>query len=83
MFQKYTKAAEFIVDGRKKLGKIEIGPWFKWFSGNQLEKFRMRFDIGTTEKLSKDLLLHGYLAYGFKTERYQGKADINYKIPRK
>ena len=81
LFQKYTRAAEFIVDGRRKFGKIEIGPWFKWFSGNQLEKFRVRFDLGTTEKFSKDLLLHGYLAYGFRTERYHGKVDINYKIP--
>lgn len=81
IFKKYTNAAEFIVDGRKKFGKIEIGPWFRWFSGNQLEKLRMRFDIGTTEKFSKYLLMHGYVAYGFKTERYHGKVDINYKIP--
>jgi hypothetical protein len=50
LFKKYTNAAEFIVDGRKKFGKIEIGPWFRWFSGNQLEKFRMRFDLATTDK---------------------------------
>ena len=29
LFKKYTNTLEFIVDGRKKLGKIEIGPWYK------------------------------------------------------
>jgi hypothetical protein len=81
LFKKYTNAAEFIVDGRKKFGKIEIGPWYRWFSGNQLEKLRLRFDLGTTEKFSKSLLLHGYLAYGTATRTYNGKVDVNYKIP--
>jgi hypothetical protein len=83
LFKKYTNAAEFIVDGRKKLGKIEIGPWFRWFSGNQLEKLRLRFDLGTTEKFSQNLLLHGYLAYGTATNTFNGKIDANYKLPGK
>ncbi|MCW3107522.1 MAG: hypothetical protein JWQ09_2028 [Segetibacter sp.] len=81
LFKKYTNAAAFIVDGRKKLGKIEIGPWFRWLSGNQLEKLRMRFDLATTEKFSKKLLLHGYVAYGTATGTFNGKTDLNYKIP--
>jgi len=81
-FIKYTKAITFIFDGHKKYGDIEIGPWYKWVSGNQLERFRMRFDLGTTERFSKDLRLHGYLAYGFKDGRYKGRMDITYKLPR-
>ncbi len=80
-FVHYTKVLTFIFDGHKKLGAIEIGPWFKWFSGNQLEKIRMRFDIGTTEQFSKHLRLHSYLAYGFKDNRFKGRADITYKLP--
>lgn len=80
-FIKYTKALTFIFDGHKKLGAIEIGPWFKWVSGNQLERFRMRFDLGTTEQFSKNLRLHGYLAYGFKDAKFKGRADITYKLP--
>jgi hypothetical protein len=80
-FIKYTKALTFIFDGHKKLGKIEIGPWFKWISGNQLERLRLRFDLGTTEEFSKNLRLHGYLAYGFKDNAFKGRADITYKLP--
>lgn len=80
-FVKYTKALTFIFDGHKKFGAIEIGPWYKWVSGNQQERFRMRFDLGTTEQFSKYLRLHGYLAYGFKDARWKGRMDLSYKIP--
>lgn len=80
-FIKYTKAVTFLFDGHKKLGMIEIGPWYKWVSGNQLERFRMRFDLGTTEKFSKYLRLHGYLAYGFKDGRWKGRGDITFRLP--
>lgn len=80
-FIRYTKAITFIFDGHKKLGAVEIGPWFKWISGNQLEKIRLRFDLGTTEQFSKYLRLHGYLAYGFKDGRWKGRGDITFKFP--
>ncbi len=81
LFKKYTNTLSFIVDGRKKMGKIEIGPWYKWISRNQLEKMRVRFDLATTEKFSKPLFLHGYLAYGFGDQALKGKGEINYKFP--
>lgn len=80
-FIRYTKALTFIFDGHKKYGDIEIGPWYKWISGNQLERLRTRFDLGTTEQFSKYLRLHGYLAYGFKDARFKGRADVTYRLP--
>ena len=80
-FIQYTKVITFVFGGYKKLGAVEIGPWYKWISGNQLEKFRMRFDLGTTEDFSKYLRLHGYLAYGFKDGEWKGRADVTYKLP--
>ena len=81
VFKKYSETLEFIFDGHKKLGKFEIGPWFKWISGNQLEKIRLRFDLGTTDLFSKYIRLHTYIAYGFKDNRFKGKFDVNYIIP--
>lgn len=78
-FKKYSDALTFIFDGHKKLGKLEIGPWYKWMSGNQHEKIRLRFDLGTTEQFSKQLRLHGYVAYGFKDDKLKGKFDVTYK----
>ncbi|MBV9986706.1 MAG: carboxypeptidase-like regulatory domain-containing protein [Chitinophagaceae bacterium] len=81
VFKKYMNVITFIVDGHKKLGKLEIGPWYKWISGNQLERLRMRFDLGTTEDFSKYVRLHGYLAYGFKDGAFKGRFDVNYRLP--
>ncbi len=80
-FIKYTNALTFLLDGHKKLGAVEIGPWYKWVSGNQLERIRLRFDLGTTAEFSKYLRLHGYLAYGFRDNRFKGKFDVTYRLP--
>jgi hypothetical protein len=81
LFKKYVDEVTFIVDGRKQLGKIEIGPWFKWISGNQLERVRVRFDVATTRLFSEKLWLHGYLAYGFRDKALKGKGEFTYKFP--
>ena len=81
VFKKYSDWFTFILDGHHKLGKYEIGPWFKWISGNQLEQFRFRFDLGTTALFNENLRLHGYLAYGTRDGRLKGKADITYRFP--
>lgn len=83
VFKKYMNTFLFIVDGRKNLGKIEIGPWYKWFSRNQLEKTRLRFDLATTDSFSSRIKLHGYLAYGFGDTALKGRLDATYKFPQK
>ena len=80
LFIRYSNNLEFLVDGHRKLGQIEIGPWFKWVSGNQLEKIRLRFDLGTTKQFSEHLRLNGYLAYGFQDGIWKGKLAANYKF---
>jgi hypothetical protein len=81
LFKKYSNTVDFIIDGRKKLGKIEIGPWYKWISANQLERLRLRFDLATTENFSKSLKMHGYLAYGTADQQFNGGLDAKYKFP--
>ncbi|GGB00465.1 collagen-binding protein [Puia dinghuensis] len=81
LFQSYVHTAEFLIDGRKPLGTVEIGPWYKWISGNQREKLRLRFDLATTQKFSKQLWLHGYLAYGAGDNQFKGQLETRYKLP--
>ena len=81
VFKKYAQRVEFIVGGYKKLGKYEIGPWYKWVSGNPIERLRLRFDLGTTDSFSKNWRLHAYIAYGTRDNRFKGKFDFNYRIP--
>lgn len=81
LFKRYTNVLSFVVGGTKKIGMIEIGPWYKWVSASQLEKWRLRFDLGTTDQFSKSLYLHTYLAYGLGDQKLKGKAEATYKLP--
>lgn len=72
----------FLSTGYKNIGKIQIGPWFNWISGNALEGTRIRFDVGTNKKISKNIYLHGYLAYGFTDKRFKGQAEALWMLKR-
>jgi hypothetical protein len=80
LFRKYREAADFFLSGRKKIGKIEIGPWYKWISTNQMEKVRLRFDLATSEKFSKSTYIHSYIAYGIGDNQFNGGLDFRHRF---
>jgi hypothetical protein len=82
LFQKYTNTISFLATGYKSIGNWDIGPWYNWFTYNSLEGFRMRFDLSTNYGFNKNLLLHGYLAYGFADQQFKYKADAMYIFKR-
>ncbi|ASZ12556.1 DUF5686 and carboxypeptidase regulatory-like domain-containing protein [Chitinophaga pendula] len=77
-YKKLSTYATLLVEGYIKLGKVEIGPWYRWVSRNQVEGMRFRFDLGTTPKFSRRLRLFGYLAYGTRDESLKGKLAATY-----
>lgn len=81
-FRRVTRTINFLTTGYRNIGNYEIGPWFNWITYNQQEGFRTRFDLGTNKYFSKDLFLHGYLAYGFKDNILKYQADAQYMISR-
>ncbi|HEY4966757.1 MAG TPA: DUF5686 family protein, partial [Puia sp.] len=78
LFRNYRDALDFFFSGNKKIGKIEIGPWFKWVSTNSVEKVRLRFDLATSEKFSTSTYMHGYIAYGIGDNQFNGGIDIKH-----
>lgn len=81
-FKKYYKAVSFLGTGYMDIGKFQIGPWASWISSNVLEGTRIRFDLGTNKKFSKNIYLYGYMAYGFKDQRWKQKAQVLWMIKR-
>ena len=63
--------------------KFELGPINTFVSGNALEGLRMRVGGGTTTKLSQQLFLDGYMAYGFKDNKLKGNAILEYSFNKK
>ncbi|NLR58668.1 carboxypeptidase-like regulatory domain-containing protein [Chitinophaga polysaccharea] len=81
-FTRLSNTFTFLVDGHIKLGKVEIGPWYKWISRNRIEGMRLRFDLGTTPEFNRNLRLFGYLAYGSKDKAMKGKMAVTYELPK-
>jgi len=61
------------------LGWFEYGPYYKTISYNEIEGYRLRFGGRTSSEISKKHRFAGYIAYGFKDERYKYEMSyINY-----
>jgi len=82
LFIKYTNYINFIGTGYLNVGNYQIGPWQNWIYSNVLEGFRTRFDLGTNRGFNKNLILHGYLAYGFADKKFKYEADALYLFKR-
>ncbi|WP_245798320.1 DUF5686 family protein [Cnuella takakiae] len=81
-YKTYRNTLYFLTVGYKNIGNYEIGPWFNWLSYNSYEGFRTRFDLGTNTRFSKQVYLHGYLAYGFTDRQVKFQADGRYLFKR-
>lgn len=81
-YQTYRNTLYFLTVGYKNIGNYEIGPWFNWLSYNGWEGLRTRFDLGTNTRFSKQVYLHGYLAYGFADRQVKFQADGRYLFNR-
>lgn len=66
--------------GYYELGKIELGPYYKLFSFNNLEGARFQAGIRTTSDWSKKIRLGGYAAYGTKDKEWKGGGTVEYML---
>jgi Family of unknown function (DUF5686) len=81
-FHTYANVLNFIGTGYLDIGNYQIGPWYNWIYSNELQGLRLRFDLGTNKGFNKNLILHGYLAYGFGDNVWHQEADAMYVFHR-
>jgi hypothetical protein len=82
IFHTYTNVLNFIGTGYLDIGNYQIGPWYNWIYSNELQGWRVRFDLGTNKGFNKNLILHGYLAYGFGDKAWHEEGDALYVFNR-
>lgn len=70
-FTTYIDVVNFLIQGYKQKGPIEIGPVFTFLSFNQVEGLRPKFGMRTSNDFSKDMVLEGYVAYGLRDEAWK------------
>lgn len=67
----------------EKPSKVDIGPVNTIVSQNFIDGFRMRLSAQTTANLDKHLFGKGYVAYGFKDQRWKGLGEVTYSLNEK
>ena len=74
---------ELLVNGYKRVGKLDLGPISTVYSRNDLEGNRFRFGFRTTPLISRDWLTQAYVAYGTRDGRFKYGARVNYIAERR
>jgi hypothetical protein len=71
IYKTWVDIFTLFVSGYKVVNNFEIGPYFNLVSYNRVEGPRVRFGGRTSSKFSRWYELSGYVAYGFKDEKYK------------
>lgn len=79
----YVEIVNIAVNGYKKVGLVDIGPYLFLYSRNNVEGNRFRLGFRTNIDFSKRWILIGYLAYGTMDNRFKYNASVSRIIFRK
>ncbi|MBF9141447.1 DUF5686 and carboxypeptidase-like regulatory domain-containing protein [Hymenobacter properus] len=74
---------ELLVNGYKRVGKLDFGPISTLYAHNDFEGNRFRIGFRTTPEISHNWLTQAYLAYGTLDGRFKYGARVSYIAERR
>ena len=78
-FNSAIKLVNMFVSYHYDFGWFEYGPYYRSFSYNEIEGYRIRLGGRTSSEFSKKHRFNGHVAYGFRDDRFKyGFGYINY-----
>jgi hypothetical protein len=72
----YTDILKVLVNGYKRMGKFDFGPYLALYANNSIEGSRIHLGGRTNIRFSDKWILGGYVAYGFKDEKFKYRAFV-------
>jgi hypothetical protein len=74
----YVEILDVAINGYKKVGKFDIGPYLSLYSYNNIEGNRMQMGFRTNNDFSRKVILKGFVGYGTRDDRlkYGGAANV-------
>ncbi|OFX17611.1 MAG: hypothetical protein A2033_09415 [Bacteroidetes bacterium GWA2_31_9] len=69
VFKSAMNLIMLFVTGYKVINKVEFGPYYTFFSFNDLEGSRVRIGARTSNSFSTKFMPQAFIAYGFKDEK--------------
>jgi len=82
-FKRLIDVASFLFIGYKQFGPVEVGPFYSFYSYNNLEGLRGRLGGRTTTDFSTRWYLSAYGAYGFKDQKWKEAVTAAYAFNNK
>jgi len=79
----YISLFDLAINGYKRVGPVEFGPYIQSIAVNDIEGLRIRMGVRTNMSFSKKLLLHGFAAYGTKDEKLKYGFGFDYWFSKK
>jgi Family of unknown function (DUF5686)/CarboxypepD_reg-like domain len=77
-FRRTAEIANLLLVGYRSFGGFDLGPVNTFYSFNDVEGFRLRAGGRSNTKLAENVLLEGYLAYGFGDKQFKYFAGMTY-----
>jgi hypothetical protein len=82
MVKTYIEILNILVNGYKRVGPVDIGPYLGVYAWNRIEGHRFSLGFRTNIKFSKKWIFGGYGAYGTLDNRFKYAVGANYIISR-
>lgn len=79
----YVEIANIAVNGYKRIGKVDYGPYLYTYGWNNIEGHRFRFGARTNQHFSQKWVLGGYVAYGTHDGKTKYGLDVTRIMSRK
>jgi hypothetical protein len=83
IIKNYVEFLKIAVNGYKKVGPVDIGPYIYLGNYNDIEGLRINLGFRTNIDFSKKLILKGSLAYGFSDEKFKYSGGTEFIFSRR
>ncbi len=83
LVKSYIEIANIAINGYKKLGFVDIGPYLFLYSYNNVEGHRVRLGFKTNIDFSRKWVVSGYGAYGTLDTKFKYGGSISYIFSKK
>jgi hypothetical protein len=74
----YVDVVHTIVEGYKRIGKLDWGPYMNLISFNEVEGVKLRLGFKTNYDFSEKFVFNTYLAYGTLDQQYKYSFGLDY-----
>lgn len=83
VIKSYIEIANIVINGYKKIGKIDVGPYILSYAHNEVEGSRFRLGFKTNYSFSNKWIFKAYGAYGTLDKRFKYSGSVDYIFKRR